>query len=131
MSDAGDILTALTTDVEAAVSGVAVGTDPISIDDLTAGQLPYCVLLIGEPESERLEWGQEQRTWSVLGGLAQQGGTREEMQTKLEAIRDQIVAGPTLDGAVDDAICTTLSIESHPDSARISGEFAVQAGKVV
>jgi hypothetical protein len=130
MSDAGDIITALTTDIETAVSGVTVGTEPITFDDLTDKQLPYCVLIIGEPGAERIEWSQEERTWPVLGVIAQQGGTRETMQTKLEAIRDQVVADPTLGSNVDDAIVGALVVYSHADDARIYGEFSVEAKKV-
>ena len=130
MSDAGDILTALTTDVEAAISGVTVGTDPITSDDLTAGQLPYCVLLQIEYGAEPLEWGQENRTWTVAGGIVQNGGTREQMLVKLEAVRDQVNADTTLGGTVDRAQVAVVAYYSHPDDARVFGEFSVSAEQV-
>jgi hypothetical protein len=129
VSDAGDILTALTADVQAAVSGVTVGTDPINFDQLAAVDLPYCVLVVAEYTAEHLDWGQEQRTWAVVGVLAQGGGTREQMQTKLEAIRDQVFADPTLGSAVDRATCAPLDTESNADDTRVFGVFSVEAEK--
>jgi hypothetical protein len=131
VSDAGDIMTAITTDVETAVSGVTVGLDPINFDKLSSADLPYCVLVMVDYSAEHLDWGQEQRSWTILGVLAQDGGTREAMQLLLEAIRDEVFDDPTLDSAVDRASCAPLIPYSHGDDARVFGEFSVLAEKVV
>jgi hypothetical protein len=130
VSNAGDILTALTADIEAAVSGVTVGLVPITFDDLASRDLPYCVLLMVDNTAEALDWGQEQRTWTIAGQLAQSGGTREQMQTKLEAIRDQIFADRTLGSSVDKSTFASLVPYSHIDDPLIYGEFSVSAEKV-
>jgi hypothetical protein len=131
VSDAGDILTALTTDVETAVAGVTVSLAPVNFAQLTSDDLPYCVLVMADYTAEHLDWGQEQRTWIIFGVLAQEGGTRETMQTKLEAIRDEVFSDPTLNSTVHRASCAPLALYSHGDEARVFGEFSVSAEKVI
>jgi hypothetical protein len=131
MSDAGDILSAISTDVAAAVSGVTVSLlaeDPKKIGTAT---MPWCRLLMVDYSVEPLDYAQEERTWTIAGLVVEDAGTRETMQTKLEAIRDQVFADATLGSVVKRATCATLVPYSSPDDARIMGEFFVSAVKVV
>ena len=130
MSDAGDIMAALTTDIETAVSGVTVTLEAVDFDSLKAEDLPYCRLMQIDYSAEPVEYGQEQRTWTIAGVLAVEGGTREAMQLLLEGIRDQVFADTTLGGAVDRASLAPGVVESHPEEVRVYGEFSVQAGAV-
>ena len=129
MSDAGDILTALTTDITTAVSGATVTLEAVNFDDLKAQDLPYCRLLQLDYSTEPIDYGQEQRIWTIAGVLAVEGGTREAMQIHLEGIRDQIGADPTLGSLVDRASLAPGVVASHPEEARVYGEFSVQAEK--
>jgi hypothetical protein len=130
MSDIGDILTALTADIEAGVSGVTVSLLPTTYDEIVSKDLPYCVLALVDYSVDPLEWGQEERTWTIAGSICQDGGTREQMQTKLEAIRDQIFADQTLGATVDRATFAPGVPFSHSDSQHVFGEFGVRAEKV-
>ena len=131
MSDAGNIITAVTADVVAAVPGVTVGLDPINVDNLVTIDLPHCILLLTGYSVETVGWGQEERTWTIKGTLIVKGGTREAMQLLLDAIRDQVFADKTLDGSVHKSVCTPLVPYSQVDSERVTGEFAVLATKTV
>jgi hypothetical protein len=133
VSDAGDIITALTADVTTAVSGVTVTAAAVNFADLKAEDLPYCRLVLADYSVEILDWGQEQRTWTVAGLLAidAKGGTREAMQVLLDGIRDQVFADTTLGGSVERASCATIVPESHPEDVHVYGHFSVQAEKVV
>jgi hypothetical protein len=131
MSDAGDILTAITADITAAISGVTTSVEPVAIDATVPREdLPFAATWGSGDEAEPLDWGQENRVWDFSSFVIQQGGTRETMQTKLEAIRAQVVADPTLDGTVDKAVFSGALLESPPDSSRIAGVFAIRAEKV-
>lgn len=131
MSDAGDIITAITADVVTAVAGVTVTLDAVNMQKIKGEDLPYCRLLLVDYTAEHIDWGQEQRTWTVHGVLAVEGGTREAMQLLLDAIRDEVFADPTLDGSVKRASCAPLVPYSHPEGQIVFGEFSVQAEKVV
>lgn len=129
MSVAGDIVTALLADVAAAISGVTTSTEAIAIEQ--ASGFPFAMILQTDYDAEWIEWGQERRTWTISGTIVQEGGTREDMQTKLEDIQTQIVADPTLGGSVERAIFGGSIPQQHPDAKYIYGLFAVQAEKVV
>lgn len=130
MSDAGDIITAILADIAAAITGVTTAEDPTAVDTLPKESLPFAMILETDYDVELLDWGQEQRTWTIAGTVVQNGGTREAMQTKLEAIRAQVLADPTLGGTVDRSSFAGAVPESHPDATRLYGVFAVQAEQV-
>ena len=130
MSDAGDIVSAILADVSAAVTLGASSVEPVSVENLPDDDFPFAMIVQTDYETERLDWLQEQRTWTVTGELYQRGGTRAEIQTKLEAIRDQVVADPTLGGACHDATVALAVPDSSPDSENLAGRFAVQATRV-
>ena len=131
MSDMGDILTALSTDVSTAVSGVTVSLVPRNPEDIKNDDLPFCILLLTDYGVTTLDWGQEERTWTIYGLLVTKGGTREAMELLLEAIRDEIFSDPTLDSAVDRSTCAPIVPYSGDESKQMFGEFSVQAVKVV
>jgi hypothetical protein len=130
MSDASDIVDAILADVTTAVTGVTTSTAVVQPDDRPDEDFPLAIILQTEYDVEPLDWGQENRIWTVDVALFQIGGTRETMQTKLEAVRDQIGADTTLASSCDRAVCVTAIPESHPDAARIAGIFVVRAEKV-
>jgi hypothetical protein len=131
VSDAGDIMTALTTDVAAAVSGVTTVLTATNPEALNADDLPWCRLLLVDYSVDHVDWGQEQRTWTIHGLLVVKGGTREAMQLLLDGIRDQVFTDPTLGGSVERASCAPIVPYSNPDSGQVHGEFSVVAEKVV
>jgi hypothetical protein len=131
VSDAGDILTALTTDVEAAVTGVTVTLDNVNMATVKGGDLPYCRLLLVDYTVEVVEWGQERRVWAIAGELKTEPSTREAMQLLLDAIRDAVFSDSTLDAAVDVATCAPLVPYTAPDEPCVFGGFTVLAEKVV
>lgn len=131
MSVAGDIVTAVLADISTAISGVTTSKEAVSVVELRGQDFPHAMLLQTDYEVETLDWSQERRTWTISGTVVQEGGTREDMQTKLEDIGVQIAADPTLGGAVDHATFASSLSHSHTDAAHIFGVFAVQAEKVV
>jgi len=138
MSDISDIVDAILTEVEAAVSGVTALTTVVHPDDRPDEDFPLATVLQTEYDVEPLDYLQENRVWTVSVVLWEEAskqsgdglGTRETMQTKLEAIRDKIVADPTLGGTCDRAMCVTAIPESNPDASRIAGVFVVRAERV-
>ena len=130
MSDAGDIVAAILADVSAAVSLGGSSVESVSVESLPEDSFPFAMIVQTDYSSDRLDWIQEQRSWIISGQLFQRGGTRDDMQTKLEAVRDQLAADPTLGGVVDDATVDVAVPDSHPDAETIAGEFSVQALKV-
>ncbi len=130
MSDASDIVDAILADVTTAVGGVTTSTEPVLVDGRPDSAFPLAMILQTEYDPDPLPWLQENRTWTVSGVVWQAGGTRDTMETKLEAIRDQIAADPTLGAKCDHAVFANAEPESHPDSNRISGVFVVRAEKV-
>ena len=130
MSDASDIVDAVLAHITAAVSGVTTLEEVVQPDERPAEDFPLAMILRTEYEPEPLDWLQENRTWTVAVALWQAGGTRAEMETKLEAIRDRIVADPTLGGASERSIFADAVPESHPDDSRIGAAFVVRAEKV-
>lgn len=131
MSVAGDIVTALLADIATAIAGVTTSKEAVSVVELRGEDFPHAMVLQIDYQPEPLDWGQERRTWTISGTVVQEGGTREEMQTKLEDIGTQIAADPTLGGAVDRATFASSLSHSHTDSPHLFGVFAVQAEKVV
>jgi len=127
MSEAGDMITALTTVVEDAVTGVTVLTDPINPEKVKIDDLPACLLFQIDYSVEPLEYLQEERTWTFFGELIVKGGTRETMRLALEAIRDAVFDDPTLDGSAHVATCAPLVPYTQTDSEIVYGQFSVQA----
>lgn len=131
MSVAGDIVTALLADITTAVAGVTTSAEAVSVDELNSEDFPHAMLLQTAYEPVQIEWGQQRRVWTLSGTVVQKGGTREDMQAKLEAIGDQIAADDTLGGAVDRSLFASSVSHSHSDSVHVFGVFVVQAEKVV
>lgn len=126
MSVAGDMITAITTDIEAAIAGVTVVATTVVVDDLPEEDFPFAALYQTDYSGDVLEWGQEKRTYTIRGLLAEFKGTRETMALKLEAVLAQIIADPTLDGSVEHATFGSSLVHSHSDEERIFGTFFVE-----
>lgn len=138
MSDISDIVDAIIADLGTAVSGINTSKNAVQPDALPDEDFPLAEVLQTDYDIEPLDWGQENRIWTVSIALfevasKQAGdglGTRDTMETKLEAVRDQIAADNTLGGTCDRALCGSIVPESHPDASRIGGAFVVIAEKV-
>jgi hypothetical protein len=130
MSDVSDIVDAVLVEVASAVSGVTTSKEVVQPDTRPAEDFPFAMVVQTEYDTEPLPWLQENRIWTISGALWQADGTRDTMETKLEAIRDEIFGNPTLSGACDQASCVVLVPESHPDDRLIAGLFVVRAEQV-
>ena len=131
MSNASDIVDAVLAHVETAVAGITTSKEVVQPDTLPDDKFPLAMILQTEYDPEPLDWLQENRTWTVSVALWQVDGTRDTMETKLEAVRDLIAADPTLGGTCDRAVFADAVPESHPDSSHIAGLFVVRAEQVV
>ena len=130
MSDASDIVDAILSDVTTAVAGITAFKEVVRPDKRPDSDFPLAMILQTEYEPERLDWGQENRTWVVSVAIWQAGGTRDAMETKLEAIRDQIAADPTLASSCERSVFAAAVPTSNPDSSRVGGFFTVTAEQV-
>jgi len=130
VSDAGDIVSAILADVAAAVTLGASSVEAVSVENLPDDDFPFVMIVQADYETDRIDWLQEIRAWTVTGELYQRGGTREDIQTKLEGIRAQIALDPTLSGSCDDCTVSVAVPDSHPDSETLAGRFSVQAVRV-
>lgn len=130
MSVVGDIVDAIIVDVKAAVQGIHTETENFSLSRLTHRELPHCGVISTAYASEPIDFRQELQTWEVDLTLVQSGGTREDLEVKIEAIRTQIFADPTLGGKVDRAFMLSAVPHSQADSEKLIGEIRVTATKV-
>jgi hypothetical protein len=131
MSDVSDISDAIVAAVEAAVAGSEAVVGNLAIDTVASDRFPIAEIVQTGNEPEPLPWRQENQVWLFECAMYQKGGTRQTMQTKLEAIRDGVRADPTLSGACDRASCAALVPESHVDSRLVTGVFVIRAEKVL
>ena len=95
MSAESEIVDAVVADLEAAITGITIKTEPVAADAVPDDQFPLGVVLQTEYDMEPLDWMQENRIWTISVAVMQVGGTRAKMETKLEAVRNQIFADPT------------------------------------
>ena len=131
MSVIGDIVDAIIVDVGVAVTGIDTEKENIPISSLKAEDLPHVRVIGSLFQSEPLDdFLQEQHRWEVELMLVQDGGTRETLETKIEAIRDQIFADPTLGAKVERAYMQSSVPHSQPDAAKVIGILVVIAEKV-
>lgn len=130
MSVIGDIIDAIITDIGTAIGGVTTEKENVSIAQLKSEDLPRVRVVGSLFESDPLDFLQETHRWTVELMLVQSGGTRETLETKIEAIRDQIFADPTLGAKVDRAYMQSSVPHSQPDAKRLIGRIVVIAEKV-
>lgn len=138
MSDISDIVDAILAEVEDAITGVTTSSSVVQPDERPHEDFPLAMVLQTEYDVDPLDYMQENRIWTVSGVVWEEAsqqsgdglGTRETMQTKLEAIRDEIRNNPTLSGVCDRAMCVTALPESHSDDSRVAGLFVVRVEKV-
>ena len=130
MSAESAIVDAVIADLTAAISGLTTSREPVQPDTMSDDKFPLAVVLQTEYDVEPLDWMQENRIWTISVALWQAGGTRDTMETKLEAIRAKFFADPTLDNSVDRALCVTSVPDSHPDDSRVAGLIVVRAERV-
>ncbi len=132
MSDAGDIVDAISSDATTSISGATVEKQATSVEGRDH-EFPLVQILNTDYDVDTLDWRQETRRWTIKGAvwIVAEGNTRDTMQAHLEAFRDQIALDPTLGGAVDYSTIVLAVPESHSDSPRIAGFFEVRAELVV
>ena len=130
MSVIGDIVDAIIVDVKAAVSGIHTETENFSLSRLTHRDLPHCGVVATLYTAEALDFRQELQTWEIELQLVQSGGTREDLEVKIEAIRTEIFADPTLGGKVDRAFMLSSVPHSQAGSPQLVGTIVVTATKV-
>lgn len=130
MSVIGDIVAAVIVDVKAAVPGIDTESENIPLSALTTQHLPHVRVIGTEFESELLDFRQELHRWSIELQLVQQHDTRESLELKVEAIRDQVFADPTLGSTVDRARMESSVPHSQADAEKLSARIVVIAEKV-
>lgn len=131
MSVISDIVDAIIDDVKVAVQGINTEAENLPIHALTTQHLDHVRVIGTLFESEPLEdFRQENHRWTVELMFVQAGGTRESLETKIEAIRNQIFTNPTLGAKVDRAYMQSSVPHSQPDAAKLIGVLVVIAEKV-
>lgn len=128
MSQAGSIVDALQALIED--EGFTVLTTATAPEQIPVDQFPAARILATDYDLNPLDYLQEQRVWVVSAALWIAAGTREDMQTHLEAIRDAVYAEPTLGGIVDRAFVASSLPESHSQASQIAGLLVLRAEKV-
>jgi len=137
VSAASAIIAAVLAKVSAAVPGVTVSRQPRPALHLES--FPHAMLAATDYEAERLDFGQELRTWSVSVILvwkraeppdASVDGERETAALALEAIAEAIRLDPSLGGAADAlARLATGQVLSHPDEPFVYASLVVAASR--
>ena len=134
MSRLGAIQNAVGVHVTAAFTAagetVTLGYDPIDIDTVPKDQFPYAILLFAEEDPERLAFKQERRRVSGTVAIAMINATRENVNARIEAIRDLIFADETLNSSVDDITCEAGRCVSNPDDEIKYGTLDISTEEV-
>jgi len=127
----GTVIAAIIVDVKTAVQGIDTESENLPVSSLTERELPHVRVLGSSFEAEPLEdFLQETHRWTVDLLLVQKGGTRESLETKIEAIRDEIFSDQTLGGAVERAHMESAVPHSQTDAEKLIGVITVIAEKV-
>ena len=134
MSRLGAIQTAIGVHVTAAFTAasetVTLSYDPDAFDNVPKDQLPFARILFVEEEPERLDFKQERRRVSGEVVIAMVDATREDVNARLEAIRDLIFADETLSDTVDDIACEAGVALSTPDDPLKYGTLDIATEEV-
>ena len=134
MSRLGAIQTAVGAHVTQAFTDasetVTLGYEPIAFDDVQKSEFPYARILFVEEEPERLAFKQERRR--VVGEVAigMLDSTREDVNARIEAIRDLIFADETLTSTVDDITCEAGVAASSTDDTKVYGTLDISTEEV-
>jgi len=134
VSRLGAIQTAVGVHVTAAFTAagetVTLGYDPVAADDLPKNQLPHAIIIFEEAEPERLAYKQERRLVTGSVAIAMLDATREDVDARIEAIRDLIFADETLTSTVDDIACEAGIATSDPDDPKKYGTLDIRTEEV-
>ncbi len=131
------IRTAIETHVTASFAGITITNDPKAFDSLQKHQFPHAIIIFTEDDPERLDFKQERRR--VIGEVAiadittpgdTAEATREDMDLKLETIRDAIFADPDLSATVDDVSCDAAFTSSGQEDAKVYGTLDIVAEEI-
>jgi hypothetical protein len=134
MSRLGAIQTAVGVHVTAAFTAagetVTLGYDPIALDSVQQSEFPFARIIFEEEEPERLAFKQERRrvAGTVLIGMLD--ATRENVDARIEAIRDLIFADETLSSTVDDITCEAGVTFSSSDAPKKFGTLDIATEEV-
>jgi hypothetical protein len=134
MSRLGAIQTAVGVHVAAAFTAagetVTLSYDPDAFDAVEQSQLPFARILFVEEDPERLAFKQERRRVSGEVMIAMVDAEREDVNARIEAIRDLIFADYTLTSTVDDITCEAGVALSAPDDPLKYGTLDVATEEV-
>ncbi len=130
MSAAGQILDAIVTAAEAAVSGLEAERGLRHSQELEDGVMPHLFLIAPAARREQLVYRQIATTHRIEARLVTRYETQEASLLKLDAIQAAIDADPTLGGVVDTAfVPDDEPLEDHRERDRIYS-FFIETRKV-
>ena len=134
MSRLGAIQTAVGVHVTAAFTAagetVTLGYDPNAFETVPKDQFPYARIIFVEEEPERLAFKQERRRVVGQVAIGMLDATREDVDSRIEAIRDLIFADETLSSTVDDITCEAGETISNPDDPKKYGTLDISTEEV-
>ena len=134
MSEWGDILEAIETEVRAALPDLPSGADGFERQDgigsdLPLEQLPHVYLRTAAEAADALAGGYGAEVFSLVMTFSvwTAGETKEELLVRLDAIRSRIKANPTLGDVVDVANVVGRQTDEFPKKDRRQGTILIQA----
>ena len=134
MSRLGAIQTAVGVHVAAAFTAegetVTLSYDPNAFDAVQKSELPYARILFVEEEPERLAFKQERRRVTGQVAICMIEADSEDVDARIEAIRDLIFADETLTATVDDIACEAGVTISNPDDPKKYGTLDISTEEV-
>lgn len=133
MSEWGDIVSALETDIRAAIPTLPAGdsgferADDVG-EDLSTGEFPhvYVRLILETTENPDVAYGAADVTVLLTFALWTENETQEEVSARLDAIDTQIATDRTLGGVVDRATIVARQISEFGQRINRRAEFLVQ-----
>ena len=134
MSRLGAIQTAVGVHVTQAFTDagetVTLKYDPDAFDAVQKSELPCAIVLFVEEDPERLAFKQQRRRVSGRVVICMIEADREDVDARIEAIRDLIFADETLTATVDDIACEAGVTISSPDDQKKYGTLDISTEEV-
>jgi hypothetical protein len=136
VSSFGEIIDRLEVLVRAAVPDMPAGdlgwTRGLTVgQELSDSRLPHCLAYEPSREVSEIDHRQEVIEISVVLGLWTRNETQEELATRLDAVRSQILGDPTLNGLVDRAWISADGIREFEGKAERAGILVVQTEEIL
>jgi hypothetical protein len=127
VSDVGDILARIEVDAVAAVSGLMPERGVRLLSKLTTGEYPHLFLYDPSESIELLPLQVEQQTHEIQLALVTRDDTQAQILTKMDAIRDGIIADRTLNSLVTWTHISERGIREDDKSTLKIGDMTVVA----